>query len=109
MYVYEPDGNVVWYANMTGHGKLDRDDTDGYGPEHYTLTSDRAINGTYRIRVHYYSKNGQTDPVGCRVVVKKNGSTVLTKTFTLSVADSSNNAPSGTGPDWYDVGSVTLP
>jgi len=109
LYVHEPDGGVVWYGNMTGLGELDRDDTDGYGPEHYTLTADRAISGTYTIRVHYYATNGQTSPINCTVVVKKYGSTVWTKHFTLSEANPENAFPGSTGPDWYDVGDVVLP
>ena len=109
LYVYEPDGTVVWYENLQGHGQLDRDDTDGYGPEHYTLTVNNAIHGTYRIRVHYYDTNGQTEPVNCHVVGKKLGSTVINKEFTLSQSDFTNDSPSANGPDWYDVGTISVP
>ena len=108
LYVYEPDGKVVWWSNMWEHGRLDYDDRDGYGPEHYTLTRSNAISGEYRIRVHYYDTNGQTDPVTCKVVVKKYGTEVLNKTFTLVEASPYNSDPNDSGSDWYDVGSVIL-
>ena len=36
LHVFEPNGNHVYYARRLGNvGLLDRDDVNGYGPEHY--------------------------------------------------------------------------
>ncbi|NLI08028.1 MAG: hypothetical protein GX457_13205, partial [Thermotogaceae bacterium] len=84
LHVYEPDEEHVYYENMKGAGELDRDDTDGYGPEHYTLLRERAIYGDYRIMLHYYATHEQTQPVNCRVVIKRYGVTILDRVFTLT-------------------------
>lgn len=57
LYVFEPDGSVVYYGNPSGTGsggELDVDDRDGGGPENIfyeTLPPD----GTYRVEVDFYS------------------------------------------------------
>jgi uncharacterized protein YfaP (DUF2135 family) len=47
IYVYEPDGNRVYFLRKSGMGTLDRDDYAGTGPEHYFLKCDRITAGTY--------------------------------------------------------------
>lgn len=60
LHVTDPEGNHVWYINMnapTG-ANLDFDNTSGYGPEHYTISSeegDQMPYGDYKVEVVYYA------------------------------------------------------
>jgi uncharacterized protein YfaP (DUF2135 family) len=60
LHVTDPLGNHVWYMAMnapTG-ANLDFDNTFGYGPEHYTISSaegDEMPYGEYDIEVVYYA------------------------------------------------------
>lgn len=58
LYVTNPLNERCFYRNpSTSIGdNLDVDDTDGYGPETYTLNN--AIPGTYQVQIHYYADNG---------------------------------------------------
>ncbi len=58
MLVYEPNDNLIWYAeivgtNPAGDGKLDVDDRDGFGAENIFYTSNIS-DGTYRVDVNYF-------------------------------------------------------
>lgn len=56
LHVFEPDGTHVFYANKVGDsGFLDRDNTTGFGPEHYYVACDTLQTGTYHIGVNYYN------------------------------------------------------
>ncbi len=56
LHIKEPDGTIVNYTNKRGSsGYLDRDDTDGYGPEHYYVEWDQLQEGFYEIGVIFYS------------------------------------------------------
>lgn len=55
LHIFEPNGAHVFYRNLIGpSGYLDRDDVDGYGPEHYYVSCDTLEPGTYRFGVNYY-------------------------------------------------------
>ncbi len=58
LHVIDPSGEECDYTNKETEagGRLDVDDTDGFGPEIFTLAN--ALAGTYRIFVHYFSDNG---------------------------------------------------
>lgn len=58
LHVLEPSGEECFYGHrQTKAGALlDVDDTDGWGPEVYTLAD--APHGEYKVRVKYYSDNG---------------------------------------------------
>ena len=59
LHVIEPDGTHVYYGNPLGtSGALDRDDTDGHGPEHYTVPCEDLMEGTYTVAVNYYYGSG---------------------------------------------------
>ena len=65
LHVLEPDGDVVYYGHKESDsgGRLDVDDTDGFGPEHYTLgemPGDRPIPGQYLVWANYYGGRGGT-------------------------------------------------
>jgi hypothetical protein len=55
LYVTDPSGEVIYYGDEYAEsgGQLDRDDTDGYGPENI-FWDDNAPNGTYIVEVHDY-------------------------------------------------------
>jgi len=94
LYVEEPNGNTIYYANPfseTG-GELDRDDTDGYGPENI-YWSETAPNGTYTVSVDDYEYSGPntcyvtiTTPSTTRsyTVTTQNGSQPTVVSFTKS-------------------------
>ncbi len=56
IHVVEPSQTEVYYANRTGPtARLDRDDTDGFGPETSFVAPGAAAPGTYRIFIIHYS------------------------------------------------------
>ena len=83
LHVIEPDGCEVYYNHKRGHGELDRDDTDGYGPEHYTLLKIRKIPGQYKVFVHYYDEHGQREPVKCKLVILQKNRKIYEREFYL--------------------------
>ncbi len=58
MHVSDPNGEECYYGHKQTEagGRLDVDDTDGYGPEVFTLAN--ALEGEYTVKVKYYSSNG---------------------------------------------------
>jgi len=95
LYVVDPANDTIYYDRemVTSGGQLDRDDTEGYGPENiYWETS--APNGTYHVLVHDYSRT--SSPNNCIVTVSsgsfsrkfnvttQNGSKVSVTSFTKS-------------------------
>jgi hypothetical protein len=60
LHIFEPGYSHVYYADPVGlYGYLDRDDANGYGPEHYYIDScDQVEPGTYGVAVNYYRGSG---------------------------------------------------
>ncbi len=58
LHVTDPNGEECFFSHRTTKlgGRLDVDDTDGYGPEVFTLA--HAGSGTYLVEVKYYSSHG---------------------------------------------------
>jgi uncharacterized protein YfaP (DUF2135 family) len=118
LYMHEPPGNDCYYsASCKGGqtslgGTLDTDDTNGYGPENYSLSElegDIIATGGYPIRVHYYAGAA---PIHwhVRVVLYENqpaAEVVRHYDGMLSTANHINQAPGGAGPDWNDVATVS--
>ncbi len=74
LHVTEPGGEVVNYTHTVSEqtgGRLDRDDTDGYGPEIYSLGS--APSGTYTIEAHYFGDRGSGQSSATVIVVAREG------------------------------------
>lgn len=68
LHVFEPNGAHVYYANRVGpSGTLDRDDTDGAGPENYAVCERPVEVGQYRVGVNYFRGSA---PEVARVEVK---------------------------------------
>ncbi len=57
LYVTDPFGTTISYQNKTSAsgGQLDRDDTDGFGPENIFWPSGKAPKGRYSVQVQLYS------------------------------------------------------
>jgi hypothetical protein len=73
LWMIEPNGNKIYYANTTSStgGELDYDNVIAYGPENI-FYKNSAPSGQYKVWVHYYS--GSNGPVNW-VVSLKNGAT----------------------------------
>lgn len=59
LHVLDPSGTEIYYSNETSRtgGQLDRDDTDGYGPENI-FWRQNAPDGEYKVWVEYYGNYG---------------------------------------------------
>lgn len=60
LHVIDPSGQETFYSSRESKigGQLDRDDTDGFGPETFTLSN--AIEGKYTVKSKFYGGTGQT-------------------------------------------------
>jgi uncharacterized protein YfaP (DUF2135 family) len=73
LHVIEPSGEECFYGHKETKigGTLDVDVTTRYGPEVYTLAAPTP--GLYKIRVHYYSDNGNPQTQAVVYVVMNEG------------------------------------
>lgn len=58
IYIEEPNGEMLWYANTEGElksGSIDVDNRRGFGPENYFVPCDRLVEGRYVFGANYYS------------------------------------------------------
>lgn len=62
LYVEEPSGYVIYYGDKQSPsgGQLDRDDTNGFGPENI-FWNNSLPDGTYKIWVEYYKGSPRTN------------------------------------------------
>ncbi|MEX3073756.1 YfaP family protein [Vibrio alginolyticus] len=93
LHVFEPNGSHVYYRAKQGQvGFLDLDDTNGYGPEHYTLPCDNIEEGTYRVGVNYY--RGES-PETARVTINtETDSESRTKSLSTALGSDGDSSPS---------------
>jgi uncharacterized protein YfaP (DUF2135 family) len=117
LYVTQPDGETVWYRNLSSAigGVLDVDNTSGFGPENYFISSeggDSVLEGAYGVRLHYYDDafaddETPTRTVTWRVVVLLNEGTEHERREiyggNLSTANSGNDLPGSSGADWANA------
>ncbi|MEZ9699796.1 hypothetical protein AB4455_10485 [Vibrio sp. 10N.261.46.E12] len=64
LHTREPNSNIVYFSSKTGvYGELDKDDTDGIGPEHYTsnVTCSQASNKEWAFGIHQYPSGGSSE------------------------------------------------
>jgi len=120
LYTTQPDNETAWYSHVATAigGRLDVDNTQGFGPENYFLSSeegDTVVPGAYTIRVHYYSDHLKTQDTPARavpyrvVIIVNEGTPSEKREFhegTLTVDNSGNSSPGGSGPDWATVAEV---
>jgi hypothetical protein len=74
-----PDGFHVYWSSTgssteSPYAQLDRDDTDGYGPENISIY--RVSSGTYKYYVHQYSSSGSLAGCNARVMLVDAGGNV---------------------------------
>ncbi|PKP32713.1 MAG: hypothetical protein CVT99_03330 [Bacteroidetes bacterium HGW-Bacteroidetes-16] len=89
LWVTDPSGEKIYYSNTTSAsgGYLDRDDTNGFGPENIYWV-DNIPDGNYLIQVHYYSGDPAT---GYQVKVTNGLGFSATFNGTLMVSDQVDN------------------
>jgi len=110
LYVIDPMGDYSCYynKNTADGGELDIDIIEGYGPEHWTLSSNDIIRWNqeyYTVRVHYYNDhgNGGTNfKLSVLLYEGSNREVEYIKTGYLSVNNEDNNGPSDIGADWAE-------
>ncbi len=63
LWVTDPRGERIYYGNPISDsgGELDRDDTNGYGPENIFWPRDGAPAGTYTVQVDHFAGASPTD------------------------------------------------
>jgi hypothetical protein len=108
LYTLQPDGGVVWFGGRSSAlGFLDCDNTVGYGPEHFTLTS--PVPGLFRVFVHYYA--GWRRNVPYHVTILKNDQVFQKYDGVLTVSSAAAARPEniGRGGSWRHVADVSLP
>jgi hypothetical protein len=56
LHVIDPNSEEISFENeqSASGGKLDMDNTEGYGPENIFWENGKAIKGTYKVYVHFY-------------------------------------------------------
>jgi len=117
LYTTEPTGDAAWYhhkQNPSG-GFLDVDNTKGYGPEHYYISTEEGHTvheGDYVIRVHYFKSHGHSGPIHARVIVYKNERFYNEYTFPIQKDNSDATGPGNWDKDpdsWHYVDSIQLP
>jgi hypothetical protein len=108
LYVIDPAGDYSAYnhQNTADGGELDVDDTDGFGPEHWTLTASDVVRcgGKYRVRVHYFDDHGNGG-TNFKVTLKLYEGTEQEHDYVilsgyLPASNRGNDDPLATGPDW---------
>jgi len=79
LYLLLPNGEECSYHQKTtpSGARLDFDNTVSDGPEHIVM--EKAIAGTYRVRINYYAENGRDPrvPINCHITLKLRDSPVV--------------------------------
>lgn len=90
LYVTDPQGETIYYSNSSSAsgGYLDRDDTDGYGPENI-FWRDNIPDGAYSVSVDYYGPSSGP-PTNYTVSVGNGLGTIHTEAGVLSASGQSN-------------------
>jgi hypothetical protein len=113
LYVIDPTGDASWFQHKTtaDGGELDVDDTDGYGPEHWTLTLNDTVRWgePYKVRVHYFGGS-----VGTNFTVKLRlyeGTSLESERVIMSgylTHGGSGSSPDASGEGWWQDYEVVL-
>lgn len=119
LYVVDPTGDFSSYYHRTtvDGGELDYDDTNGFGPEHWTLLGTDTVrwDEPYDVRIHYYSDHQYTEEVptiatrwDINVLLYEGTDRAESYNFSgvLAYDNSSNRDHTAAGADWADVCTV---
>jgi len=101
LHIIEPNGTHVYYANRNGTtARLDRDDTDGFGPENIFVNPGAAAAGTYQVYIVQFSS---ATPTSSTIQIRVNAGTAneLYQVFT-------RNTPGGNSGVGYNVANVNV-
>ncbi|MEO7995513.1 MAG: DUF2135 domain-containing protein, partial [bacterium] len=102
------------HTTTTG-GELDIDDTNGFGPEHYTV-GPTIQDGKYKVRVHYFADR-DADTTATQVIL---GAVDIlldeglptqkleTKIFRILIPSEAAKGPGGTGISWKDIAEIDV-
>lgn len=84
LWVTDPSGEKIYYAhrNSAAGGYLDRDDTDGFGPENIYYRRN-IPDGAYLVQAHYY---GPSSGPSTEVTLKVSNGLGFTRSRTLTLA-----------------------
>lgn len=84
LWVTDPSGEKIYYAhrNSAAGGYLDRDDTDGFGPENIYYRRN-IPDGAYLVQAHYY---GPSSGPSTEVTLKVSNGLSFTRSRTLTLA-----------------------
>ena len=114
LYVIDPTGDYSCYYHMPtlDGGELDRDDVDGFGPEHWTLTYNDNVRWgqDYKVRVHYFRNEGIVSNFTVTIVTNEGTVNERVNSYrgNLAVSDVENDAPSDVGADWRDIATINI-
>jgi uncharacterized protein YfaP (DUF2135 family) len=116
LYAIDPtdDYSCYYHTSTASGGRLDFDNTTGFGPEHWTLTTDNKVQwgSNYIFRVHYYDDHVNDNPGDAiptqwtvNIQMYENTTNFQSTTFSgeLDYHDSTNDSPAGMGGDWATV------
>ena len=113
LHVTDPNDEECYFAYMTTSigGELDVDDTDGYGPENFKLSSGEAISGSYLVEVNYYSDEGTIgEPIQATIKVYINEGTPEEIMQEFGPHEITTADMNGTDPDaWWTVTTIQWP
>ncbi len=123
LYITEPNnGETMWFSSKTtANGlTLDIDDTNGYGPEHGTLTTTEStgtttgtiVPGEYVVRVHYYSDDDLAVAATGNVSIVVNEGAAEQESaefeYTIATDNSGEAGPGSAGDSWVDIAYVDI-
>lgn len=111
LHVLDPRGNQTYYSQKNGipNSQLDVDDTNGYGPENFTmLTLPTDVPGRYKVGVIYFSTHGKIPPdTKCLVdvILKEGSEQEVVKRYerVLSVGSGGSVFPTETNSTYWRV------
>ncbi len=105
MHVYSPDEQHAWYNNKLGitGAFIDVDDTDGFGPE--TFTMENATAGQWVVKVRYFDNHEVQTPTNVTVKVTRHEQNTQTYTHTFTANQANQDDASN---DW-EATSFSMP
>lgn len=86
LWVIDPNGEKIYFDHeiSASGGYLDRDDTDGLGPENI-YWANNIPEGTYTVKVHYYGCNNEVNCPSTNYTIKVSNGLGYSKIYTGSL------------------------
>ncbi len=104
LHIWDPEGNHCYWDDLDGipGGSLDIDDQDGYGPE--TFIQEQAVDGTYIVKVHFFSGYSPDNPTSASVQIVLNGIPEDYGPYLMQASDYTGENPDS----WWYVTNFTI-